>query len=87
MCIARGETIRVYGANQSSSNDRLEKTLVAKCLITVRPTVMSKVNRVAYIDEPIYGPSLPSADSSLTVLSVTVERLCTWIGRLNLLVI
>ena len=57
----RGETTRVYGANQSSSNDRLK----AKCLITVRPTVMSKVSHVAYIVEPIYGNSRLSADSRI----------------------
>ena len=50
-------------------NDRLEKALVANCLITVRPTVMSKVNHVAYTDQAIYGPSLPSADSSVAVVS------------------
>ena len=47
---------------------------------------MSKVNHVAYIDEPIYGPSLHSTDSSLAVVTycrkdVHLDRMSTHTGR------
>ena len=58
MYILRGETTRVYGANRSSSNLDAKRivhktALDAKFIVTVRPTFISKVNRVAYSDVPI----------------------------------
>ena len=57
------------GRINPSSNDRLKRALVAKCHITFRPTIISKVSCLACIDETIYGHSLPSVNLRRAVVS------------------